>query len=309
MELFHPKKINFNFTKIFNKMLVVSAILVVVSLVLFAVKGLNLGIDFKGGVQSQVSFTDTSLTDGTLRSLFGDKLVGLTIQQTTASDSSKKGFLISSQADKNESSKIINSTLTSTYGAAGGKWTLDKVDFVGPKIGSSLKRGAFWSLFFICIFITIYIYWRFDLRFAPGAIACIFHDLIITTGILALLGIEFTTTIVAALLTLAGYSINDTVVVFDRVRESEEKLLGKTKEFIVDNAINACLSRTIVTSFTTLISCAVLFFIGGPAIQPFAGTLFVGICIGTYSSIFLACPLFLKANDKLAPKLLREQNA
>ena len=145
-------------------------------------------------------------------------------------------------------------------------------------------------------------YWRFDSRFTPGALACIFHDLAVTCGFLVLTGAEFSTTVVAALLTLAGYSINDTVVIFDRIRETEGKLFGRDRKFIANEAVNSTLSRTIMTATSTLMSCAVMYFLGGPTLKDFSATLFVGIIVGTYSSIFVATPLYVWADKFFAPK-------
>lgn len=295
MELFNPRKLKIPFDKFFQPAMILSLILLATSFYLFTNPGPNYGIDFRGGVQTQLSFTDTNVTEADLRQLLGDKLKNISIQSTN--DFGKKAFLVTSQSDKkNKAPQIINSVLTPAYG---DKWKVEKVDFVGPKIGANLKKSAIFSLIYTCLLIAIYMWWRFDVRFAPGALACIFHDLIITTGFLCLTGIEFSTTIIAALLTLAGYSINDTVVVFDRIREMDQKLLGKPTASIVREALNSCLSRTLITSGTTLAACAVLFLFGGPVISPFAATLFFGIIVGTYSSIFVASPLYLYASTKI----------
>jgi len=299
MEFFNPKNLTIPFNKFFKPTSILSLIMVIAALVLYFTPGINFGIDFRGGVQAQVDFNPTANVDeGILRGLLGKDLKGLTIQATEGGD--KKGFIISAlSSEKNILSSKLADILNPTFD---GKWQVSKVDFVGPKVGANLKKSAILSLLYTCLLIAIYMWWRFDILFAPGALACIFHDLIITVGILALTGVEFSTTVVAALLTLAGYSINDTVVVFDRVREMEQKMLGRSKAAIITGALNSCLSRTLITSFTTLMACAVLYFFGGEAIRPFAGTLFIGIIIGTYSSIFVACPLYLWLSKRAAQK-------
>jgi preprotein translocase SecF subunit len=196
------------------------------------------------------------------------------------------------------------------YGTEGeSTWTVAQLDSVGRKVGSDFRRSAFLSLLYTCLLVTAYMYWRFDYRFVPGAIACIFHDLIIVAGFLVVTRGEFSTTVVAALLTLAGYSINDTVVVFDRIREIEHRLVGKSKVAIVNEAINSTLSRTIMTAGTTLVATMVLYFLGGPSLHEFSLALFVGIIVGTYSSAFIAAPLYIWADEKFAPKSATSQLA
>ena len=296
MELFNPRKLSIPFDKLFKPAMFLSLTLLAASLYLFTNPGPNYGIDFRGGVQTQLSFTNSEVTEATLRQHLGSKLKNISIQ--SSNDFGKQAFLVTSQSDKkNNVPQIIGDVLNPLYK---DQWKIEKVDFVGPKVGSNLKKSAIFSLIYTCLLIAIYMWWRFDIRFSPGALACIFHDLIITVGFLCLTGIEFSTTIIAALLTLAGYSINDTVVVFDRIREMDQKMLGKSKVTIVRDALNSCLSRTLITSITTLAACVVLYLFGGPVISPFAATLFFGIIVGTYSSIFVASPLYLFVSKKFA---------
>lgn len=170
---------------------------------------------------------------------------------------------------------------------------LAKLDFVGAKVGSDLKIDAFLSVIVTIFLIFLYIYYKFDLVFSPGVVVALAHDVLITVGFFALLGMEFDLTTVAALLTVAGYSINDTIIVYDRIREARAEYRGKSLSAIMDIAINQTLSRTVITSLTTLMASAVLFFVGGPVIHSFAFALTVGVLVGTYSSIFVAAPLVL----------------
>ncbi len=296
MEFFNPNKLKIEFSKHHKPWIIVSMALVLISFVLMVTPGINYGIDFKGGIEAHVKFNGN--TDiGTLRQTLETKLSNLSV--VGFSDAPNE-FLITAQEDtKASTTQALNEGLSSHYGATGpDTWQILKMDIVGAKVGSGLLRSAILAIVYTCLLITIFMYWRFDMRFAPGALFCIFHDLVIVTGFLSITGIEFSTTVVAALLTLAGYSINDTVVVFDRIREIESKYLGKTKEQIVDYAVNSTMSRTIMTSATTLVSCAVLYFLGGAALKDFAAVLFVGIIIGTYSSIFVAAPLYIWASKK-----------
>jgi len=299
MEFFNPTKLNFKFSKFFKPFMIFSVVSSLISLVLLVAPGLNYGIDFRGGIEAHVSFKGDMKT-AELREVLDGKLENLSI--VAFSDSSDRHeYLVTAQADSKESvTKALRDALTAKYGEMGPEqtWNILRMDVVGAKVGANLRKAALLSLIYTCLLITLYMYWRFDMRFSPGALLCIFHDLTFVCGILVLLGTEFSTSTVAALLTLAGYSINDTVVLYDRVREIEGKYLGKTKTQIVDFAINSTLSRTIMTSLTTLLSCAVLYFVAGSTLKDFAFTLFVGIIIGTYSSMYVAAPMYVWADKK-----------
>lgn len=303
MELFDPKKLKFDFTKQFKFFGILSTALVVLSFVGMAFPGLNYGIDFRGGIEAHVKFNPTQKVEvKDLRAILDGKLQGLTVQNF--SQGSSNDFLVTSQSDSKENvSKQLKEVLAAKYGTEGeATWTIAQMDSVGRKVGADFRKSALLSLLYTCLLVTAYMYWRFDARFVPGAIACIFHDLALTCGFLVISRGEFSTTVVAALLTLAGYSINDTVVVFDRIRETEGKLLGKDKRAVVNEAINSTLSRTVMTAGTTLVATMVLYFLGGPALREFSSSLFVGIIVGTYSSAFIAAPLYIWADAKFAHK-------
>ncbi len=168
-----------------------------------------------------------------------------------------------------------------------------KVDFVGAKVGSDLRMSALLSLLITTALMFVYIFIRFDLAYAPGVVAALLHDVIIVAGCFAFFGWEFDLTIVAALLTLAGYSINDTIVIFDRIREVAHLMKGKAKDQIIDLAINQTLARTIITGGSTFLACVALYLFGGPVIHGFSAAFLIGIVVGTYSSVFVASPLIL----------------
>ncbi len=296
MELLNPNKINLKFSKYHKPMLILSAITTIIALVLLFAPGINYGIDFKGGIEAHLRFSDK--TDiATLRTTLDPALTNVSV--VGFSDAANEFLITAQEDDKASITQALTGALTGHYGAASAEtWQVLTMDVVGAKVGEGLLKSAILAIVYTCLLITVFMYWRFDLRFAPGALFCIFHDLVIVGGFLALTGIEFSTTVVAALLTLAGYSINDTVVVYDRIRETESKYLGKTKVQIVDYAVNSTLSRTIMTTATTLVSCAVLYFLGGIALRDFAATLFVGIIVGTYSSIYVAAPVYVWASEK-----------
>ncbi|MEO5668918.1 MAG: protein translocase subunit SecF [Bdellovibrionota bacterium] len=299
MEFFTPGKFDFQFTKYFKIFAGFSLLCVLVSLVLLVAPGLNYGIDFRGGVEAHVAFKN-NIDAAELRSVLDPKLSNVSIVNFSADASGRHEFLVTAQSESRESvTKTLDEALTAKYGAMGpDTWTVERMDMVGAKVGANLKRSAILSLIYTCLLVSLYMYWRFDSRFTPGALACVFHDLIVVSGVIALTHMEFSTTLVAALLTLAGYSINDTVVVFDRIREIEGKFLGKSREELVNHAITSTISRTIMTSATTLVSCIIIYLKGGPTLRDFATVLFVGIVVGTYSTVFVSTPLFLWADKK-----------
>ncbi len=296
MELFNPKNLNFPFVKSFKYAVPAAIVLFFVCLFLmFGKPGIKYGVDFRGGVEAGVAFKDPNIDPATLRAELDPVIPGLSIVelQGQVSNGFAKEFLITGATDETvNAGKVLDEHLAK-YGAKGSDWTVTRMDSVGPRVGAELKKSALMSIIYTAILIMFYIYIRFDMRYSPGAIVGVIHDLVFTCGFLVVSGTEFSTNVVAALLTLAGYSINDTVVVFDRIREVEGTMLGKSRESIVDHAINSTLSRTVITGCTTLFSLVILYFVGGPSLQDFSVTLLVGIIIGTFSSIFVAAPLYL----------------
>jgi preprotein translocase subunit SecF len=298
MEFFKPGQFDLDFTKKFKVFTTLSITVMIIAIVAMIYPGFNYGIDFRGGIEAHVSFKNP-VQAGELREALDPKLANVSI--VNFSDSTDKHeFLVTSQSDSRESvTKILNETLTEKYGSLeSGNWKVERMDVVGAKVGADLRRSAMLSMLYTCLLIALYMYWRFDLRFSPGVLACILHDLVVVGGFIALTRMEFSTTLVAALLTLAGYSINDTVVVYDRIREVEGKFLGKSREALLNHAINSTISRTMMTAVTTLGSCLIIYFVGGPTLQDFAMVLFVGILVGTYSTFFVSAPLYLWADKK-----------
>jgi preprotein translocase subunit SecF len=179
-----------------------------------------------------------------------------------------------------------------------------RVDSVGPQVGAELKRNGFLSVFYCLLVILIYIAFRFDVKYAPGAVICLFHDAVITLGLFVLVGKEVNVPILAAIMTLIGFSLNDTIVVFDRIRETESGFRDKDYGFIINKAINDMLGRTLITSGTTFVSALCLYLFAGGTVSDIAFAICVGILFGTYSSIYVAAPLIM-VMDKL--KLIRAQ--
>jgi preprotein translocase SecF subunit len=185
----------------------------------------------------------------------------------------------------------VTATLEATFGA--GNATLEKEETVGPRVGAELRKRAIMAIIFSWLLMMIYIGYRFDFYFAPGAFLSLVHDTVITVGIFAFLRKEVDLTILAAILTLIGYSINDTIVVFDRIREYKHRITPTTVWDVVNESINSTFSRTIITSLTVLFVAIVLFLKGGGTLHDFAFCMIIGVIIGTYSSIFVASPLYI----------------
>ncbi len=293
MELFNPKNLKFNFAKTFVPALWVSAVVMVLSLVGFFAPGLNYGVDFRGGVDAHVKFFNPQPDQSELRSVVETVLPGSTVVNFANTTGSKEYSIVVPGEKKDEASSILMRSLESKFGTpSDSSWKLESMDFVGPKVGAQLRKEALLALFYTLLVITLYMYWRFDLRYAPGACIATIHDLLITVGFLIAIQAEFSTTVVAALLTLAGYSINDTVVVYDRIRELDAAHPGRDKKSLINEAINSTLSRTVITGGTTLIALCVIWAVMGPTLKEFSITLIFGILVGTLSSIFVAAPLY-----------------
>ena len=254
--------------------------------------GPKLGIDFAGGTQIQVKFSQEATADGIRDSLRSMGLGNNVIQRFGHRDNNE--FLIKTERSSSEL-EGLSDKITEALGATYGKENVDirRVEVVGPKVGKDLRQKGLLAMLYAVIGILIYVTWRFELRYAVGAIVALIHDVIITVGIFSLLGKEFTLPIIAALLTIIGYSLNDTIVVYDRIRENIKGARKQPLKELVNSSINQVLSRTVLTSATTLLVVLALFFLGGAVIHDFAFALLVGIVVGTYSSIFVASPTVL----------------
>lgn len=276
----------------------ISVIAVLASLALLFVNGLNYGIDFAGGTEIQLKFNNTinvaevreftskiGLNQAQVQS-FGDANEFLVRFQTTEGKTDKER----NDASSAMISKFQNS-LKDSFTANPAE--IRRVDSVGPQVGNQLKTNGLFAVFYSLLLILIYVGLRFDYEFAPGAVIALFHDSIITLGIFSLLGKEVNIQILAAILTIIGYSLNDTIVNYDRIRENLSRHKGNPLGDIINLSVNEVLSRTILTSVTTLIAVVALYIFAGGVISDFAFTLGIGIIVGTYSSIYVASPLVL----------------
>jgi preprotein translocase subunit SecF len=269
-----------------------SAALVLASVALFFVQGLNFGVDFRGGILLEIK-TDGPADLGELRSLLGGLGLGaVTLQEFGGSDD----VLINLQRQEGDEAEQVQAIQTVKDALGPRVLEYRRTEFVGPKVGGELKEAGAIATGLALLVIGIYIWFRFEWQFSVAALIALLHDVLATIGFYALTQIEFNLATLAAVLMIAGYSINDTVVIFDRVRESLRKFKKMDLFELLDLSINQTLSRTILTSFTTLLALFALFLFGGPVIRGFTSGLIWGICIGTYSSIALAVPLLARFN-------------
>jgi preprotein translocase SecF subunit len=275
---------------------VFSAVLIVISVISLFVRGVTPGIDFLGGSE----FVIETATELNVTQVRGQLDEALGASPEVKRFGSPTTILVRSTVggDVNDIENLVVQTISSQN--PGSNPVVEKTDSVGPRFADDLKRGAFLSVLFALAVIFIYIMVRFEWRFGVGAVAALAHDVTITLGLFSLLhdlvpwSLQIDQAIIAAFLTIVGYSLNDTVVVFDRIREYANVFKTEAYDLIVNKSINSTLSRTIITSGTTLIVVLVLFLTGGEVLRGFAFALIVGIFVGTYSSVFVAAPVVLE---------------
>ncbi len=262
--------------------------------------GPNYGIDFAGGTLIQIKFQNDIHADK-IRAAF--KTIGF--EGSIIQSYGPKEFIVrtaESESNAKDLTARVDGMLASAFGS--GAYEIRRIEMVGPKVGKDLTRKAIMAIIFSWIGILIYVGVRFEFRYALGGIIALVHDILITITFLSLFDKEFDLNIVAALLTIVGYSINDTIVVFDRIRENARNNTRQTLFEIINVSVNQTLSRTILTSLTVFIVLLVLFFFGGSVIHDFTFALLVGVVVGTYSSIFIASPIVLLF-EKVKPNTLK----
>jgi len=275
--------------------MVLSGLLALMSVILLPTKGLNFGIDFKGGTMIEARMPGDAADIGAMRtSLNGLGLGEVALQEF----GTPVDVLIRVEEQENEQAdqqavNIVKQSLAETFGE---DISYRRVETVGAKVSNELYLASAEAILFALLAILAYIWFRFEWQFAVGSIVALVHDVLLTLGVFSLLGLEFNLATVAALLTIVGYSLNDTVVVFDRVRENLRKYKKMPLVDLLDRSLNDTLARTLMTSLTTLLALAALFIFGGPVIRDFTFALIWGVLIGTYSSIFIASPILLFLN-------------
>jgi preprotein translocase subunit SecF len=272
------------FNRFYRPFNILSSMLIIISLILLVFKGLNFGIDFKGGTLIELRAFNNTINVSTLRESFNKMNLGDVNVKRFGND---KDFLIKFEKKENEIDTIkqIKNSLTKLIG---NNFDFRRVENVGPKVSSELLRSGIIAITLALTVMLIYIWIRFEWQFSLGAILALFHDVILTLGFFSLFGLEINLSIIAAILTIVGYSMNDTVVIFDRIRENLKKY-ADIKIFELSNiSINETLSRTLITSITTLLALTSIYFFGGEILKGFSLAMIFGVIFGTYSSIYIA---------------------
>ena len=280
------------FNKFYTQFNIVSLILVIVSLAFLIFKGLNFGIDFKGGTLIELRSTDDKISVSSLRDNLNQMDLG---DVSVKKFGNNQDFLIKFE-NKNNKKDIIEEIRSNLDQSFGNNFDFRRVENVGPKVSAELLRSGIIAISVSLAIMLIYIWIRFEWQFSLGAIIALFHDVIITLGLFSLLNLEINLSIIAAVLTIVGYSMNDTVVIFDRVRENLKKY-SDIKIFELTNiSINETLSRTLITSVTTLLALFSIFFFGGEILKGFSLAMIFGVVFGTYSSIYIANTILVRLN-------------
>ncbi len=291
----------YNFVSKFKLANIISIILVLVSLVLIGLKGLNFGIDFKGGTLIELRVDSNNIKINDVRSAFSNMGLG----DLNVKEFGKKGdYLIKFEKKEFDNTNTIKNIKEKVINKLGVDINFRRVEDVGPKVSAELLNSGLIAISLALGAMLFYIWIRFEWQFSLGSITAIFHDVLITIGIFSLLSLEVNLSIVAAVLTIVGYSMNDTVVIYDRIRENLSKYSSSTIEDISNTSINETLSRTIITSVTTLLALGSIFVLGGEILKGFSLAMIIGVIIGTYSSIFVASPIlkYLKVSYKSIAK-------
>jgi len=297
MQLIKPD-INIDFVGKRKLALIFSVVLILIGLASLAVKGgPNYGIDFAGGTLVQVQFAQ-STDAAAIKKAMAELDLGDPVVQSFGDNQNE--FLIRVEQASGELKGLsvqIQKALEQTYEK--GDVDIRRVEMVGPQVGKDLRNKGLKALFYAMLGLLAYISWRFEFRFAVGAIIALVHDVLITLGVFSLFGREIDLPIIAAFLAIIGYSLNDTIIVYDRIRENSGKHHKESFSYIVNRSINETLSRTLLTSGTTLLVVLALFVLGGGVIHNFAFAMLIGVIVGTYSSIFVASPVLILWQEKM----------
>ena len=293
------------FNNLYKTCNLASIILIIISLLLLLIKGLNYGVDFKGGTLIEIRTNDKNISISDLRRSFNKMNLGdVSVKQF----GSENDFIVKFEKRNSNKSNFIEEIKNKLTNYIGDNYDFRRVENVGPKVSSELLKSGIIAIGLSLAAMLIYIWIRFEWQFSLGAIIAIFHDVIITLGIFSLFSFEINLSIVAAVLTIVGYSMNDTVVIFDRVRENLKKY-SDIKIFELTNiSINETLSRTIITSITTLIALLSIYFFGGEILKGFSLAMILGVIFGTYSSIYIANPILVSLNVSQKTVIKEDKN-
>ncbi len=269
--------------------LILSLILIIISIAAMVTRGLNLGIDFTGGTLVEVGYAESVELEPVRQALTSSGFDDAIVQHF---GTAKDVLIRLPVADKDEDKAALSNRVLESLVSTGAP-EMRRVEFVGPQVGDELRDKGGLAMLYALIGILIYVALRFEWRFSLGSVAALIHDVILVVGFFAITQIEFDLTVLAALLAVIGYSLNDTIVVFDRIRENFRRLRKETSKGVLNFSINQTLSRTLMTSITTLLVLIALFIFGGEVIHSFSIALIVGVLVGTYSSIYVASSALL----------------
>ena len=287
------EKTHIPFNKFYKRFNIISLILILISLILLIFKGLNYGVDFKGGTLIELRSLDKTLSISDLRKSFKNLNLGDVTVKKFGNDND---YVVKFEKKQSVEENFIENIKLELTNDIGKIFEFRRVESVGPKVSSELLKSGVIAIALSLGAMLIYIWIRFEWQFSLGAISAVFHDVIITLGFFSLLNFEINLSIVAAVLTIVGYSMNDTVVIFDRVRENLKKYSDINIFDITNISINETLSRTIITSITTLLALLSIFTFGGAILKGFSFAMILGVIVGTYSSIYIANPILVGLN-------------
>ncbi len=291
---FFSTRLNVDFIRWMRPMVIFSITAIVLSVALIATKGFNFGIDFVGGTLIEVQIPEAAgpVDEGRLRDIMrvlghGDASI---VRAGPLEERTYRISLLGSQEENRDLSVQVVNGLNENLGA---EVLVKTIDSIGPRVGKELRASALYAILFSWLGIMAYIWFRFEWQYAPGAVLALIHDVTFTAGFFSLFGWEFDMNVLAALLVIIGYSINDTIVIYDRIRETVSLRGTAELESVVNEAINSTLSRTILTSSLTQVVVVAILLLGGPVLRGFALALFIGIILGTYSTIYVASALLI----------------
>ena len=295
------------FSNYYKKMNILSSILIFLSFLVLLIKGLNLGVDFKGGTLIEIRTENTEVYIGEIRESFIKMNLG---DVTVKKFGNENDYLVKIESTNTDDNNFIKSIKDQLSKDLGSEVNFRRVENVGPKVSAELLKDGLIAITLSLAAMLFYIWIRFEWQFSLGAIIALIHDVIITIGIFSLFAYEVNLSIVAAVLTIVGYSMNDTVVIFDRIRENLKKYSNISIDQISNISTNETLSRTLITSVTTLLALLSIYIFGGEILKGFSFAMIVGVIIGTYSSIFVATPIlnYTKVNQQTVLKEKDETN-
>jgi len=281
---------NINFMGHRRTAAIISGVAMVLALLAILIRGLNFGVDFTGGYTIEVGYEQAADIEKIRTAITAAQLPDASVQTF---GSSRDVLIRIAPKDGVKGAQLSQDVLDSLKPTSAEPITLRRVEFVGPQVGEELREKGGLAILAALFFIVLYIWFRFEKKFSVGSVMALVHDVLITVGIFALFQIEFDLTVLAAVLAVIGYSLNDTIVVFDRIRENFRAMRKGSPESVINTSVNQTLARTVVTSMTTLLVLIALFIFGGKIINGFSLALIIGVLVGTYSSIFIASALAL----------------